>query len=174
RGTVALDGATVAGDVAVELVVADPWGVDDVTFLVDGVEVGRERQAPYDLLGSGVRGPELLDTRTLANGEHTVVAVVDRQQGDDLEVTATVTVANGVARRALLALGEHPDPTRQWPDAMMGSYLGAATAQPVLLTSYDGLSAGTARLLDGLEVTVIGGPVAIPDHVIAGLEADRL
>lgn len=174
RGTVALDGATVAGDVAVELVVSEPWLVERVVFRLDGTVVGEERQAPYDLLGSrGWDRPQLLDTRQLANGTHTVAVTIERDGAEDLQLTAEVTVANGSARTALLALGEHEIPSRQWPDAMVGSYLGAATGQPVLLTSPDRLPATTAALLDGVDVTVIGGEVAIPRAVVSGLDVTR-
>ena len=166
-----LDGATVAGSVAIEMDAGAALDVSRVVFRVDGEAVGEERQAPYDMLGSahGDR-PRLLDTRELANGTYTVTATVERWGEPTLELEATVTVANGSARTALLALGEHPVASRQWPDAMVGSYLGAATSRPVLLTGPEALPAGTAALLDAVDVTVIGGTVAIPDDVIRGLD----
>ena len=175
-GTAALDGATVAGDVAIELRAATPALVQSVTFAVDGREVHRERQAPYDLVGTADSGSaRLLDTGRLGAGDHVVTARVERVGAPDLQVTAAMTVASsdGAGRHALLTLGEHPIASRQWPDAMVGSYLGAATGQPVLLTRPDALPASTAALLDGVTVSVIGGPVAIGDEVVAGLRVDR-
>ena len=175
-GTAALDGATVAGEVAIELRVAAPALVDAVTFAIDGDDVHRERRVPYDLVGTANGATaRLLDTARLGAGDHVVTARVDRVGAPDLEVTATMTVvrSDGSGRHALLALGEHPVASRQWPDAMVGSYLGAATGQPVLLTRPDALPASTAALLDGVTVSVIGGPVAIGEDVVAGLRVDR-
>lgn len=172
-GGVLLDGATTAGLVAVELIADDDLGqIDDVTFGVNGHEVGKERMAPYDMLGTA-RGetPRRLDTRELDNGEYLVEAVVDLRGQEDLHVEATVTVANGQGRSALLALGEHDVPSRQWPDAMVGSYLGAATRRPVLLTGPDRLPSSTVSLLETVtDLTVIGGPVAISEDVVADLD----
>ena len=174
-GTVALDGATVAGQVAIELRVAEPWRVRSVAFAIDGRTVHEERYAPYDLAGSaGGDAAQLLDTARLGTGDHVVTARVERTGARDLVVEATMTVmAGGTGRHALLALGTHPVASRQWPDAMVGSYLGAATAQPVLLTRPDALPTSTARLLEGVTVSVIGGPVAIPAEVVADLRVDR-
>lgn len=172
-GGVLVDGATVAGQIAVELVADDDLGsIDDVTFTIDGHEVGTERMAPYDMLGTG-RGdrPRRLDTREFDNGQYLVEAVVDLRGQPDHHVEASMTVANGQGRSALLALGEHSVPSRQWPDAMVGSYLGAATQRPVLLTGPVRLPPSTVSLLDTvIDLTVIGGPVAIPEDVLADLD----
>ncbi len=169
-----LDTAVVAGDVAVELSAMDADAIWQVDFELDGDHVGTEQAAPFDLLGSRPRGgPRLLDTRALDNGEHTVRATVLTADGP-VVVEATFTVANGQSRQALLALGEHADPARQWPDALMGSYLGSLTARPVLLTPPDGLRASTAAVLDDVQVTtVVGGTGAIPDAVVADLVGVR-
>lgn len=169
-----LDDATVAGDVAVELLASNADAVWSVDFELDGDHVGTEQSAPFDLLGSRRRGgPRLLDSRTLDNGEHIVRARVLTPDGP-VVVEAAFTVANGQSRSALLALGEHDDPARQWPDALMGSWLGSLTARPVLLTAPDGLPATTAeRLADVADVTVIGGTGAIPDEVVDGLQGIR-
>lgn len=175
-GTVALDGATVAGEVAIELRLSDTGGVRRVRFALDGDPVREEREAPYDLAGTAGDRPGLLDTTVLGAGTHVVTATVERWSAPDTVVTATVTVVEASGQRtALLALGDNPDPTRQWPDAMVGSYYGAATGQPVLLTGPDAVPATTADLLDDVAVTVIGGPVAIADRVVRGLDvAERL
>ena len=129
-----------------------------------------------DLAGTAGGRPGLLDTTVLGAGTHVVTATVERWSAPDTVVTATVTVVEASGQRtALLALGDNPDPTRQWPDAMVGSYYGAATGQPVLLTGPDAVPATTADLLDDVAVTVIGGPVAIADRVVRGLDvAERL
>lgn len=65
-------------------------------------------------------------------------------------------------RRALLALGRHPDEARTWPDALMASYAGSLTGTPVLLTDVGKLPAATADALRGVDaVTILGGEAAI-------------
>jgi hypothetical protein len=145
--------------------------------------------------------PDVLDPRVLAEvsrrgatsvvvvgvGPSTAVVHVLRDAGLDVRrlagtdrfgtaevVARAVWGATDTTRTALLALGEHPVPSRQWPDAMMASYLGAATGQPVLLTGPDALPTGTAALLADVRVTVVGGSVAIPDDVVSGLDVRRL
>jgi putative cell wall-binding protein len=65
-------------------------------------------------------------------------------------------------REAVLALGEHADPSRSWPDALMASYYGSARFLPVLLTPADRADRRVADALVDVEATwVIGGPGAI-------------
>lgn len=66
-------------------------------------------------------------------------------------------------RRVVLALGDHADPSRAWPDSLMASYYGAATGEPVLLVAPDALPEATAAALAGVtHVTIIGGDAAVP------------
>lgn len=79
-------------------------------------------------------------------------------------------------RGVVLALGEHPDPNRAWPDSLLASYYGAATGRPVLLVPPSGLPPATAAALAGVEhVTVVGGEAAVPAatvETVRGLGAD--
>jgi hypothetical protein len=83
------------------------------------------------------------------------VTEVQRAAGRDVHATA-VAVAGRVwegvpvrERRALLALGTHPEPGRAWPDALTASWLGAVVGAPVLLTDPGSLPAATAEALRG-------------------------
>jgi putative cell wall-binding protein len=73
-------------------------------------------------------------------------------------------------RTALLALGEHPDPDRTWPDALMAGWYGAVTGAPVLLSGPTSLPPATRTALAGLaDVTVVGGEAAVSGDAVASL-----
>lgn len=172
---VALDGASVAGPVAIFLDGVDPWQVEEVRFAIAGVLEHEERQEPYDLVGSGRRGAQLWDTADLV-GTHTLEATVVGRDGSTTVVTATFEVLpvagdGGMpVRRAIIALGSHPDPARAWPDSLMASYHGAATGDPVLLVAHDRVPSTTLAALDGVsELTVIGGTAAVADGLVETL-----
>jgi putative cell wall-binding protein len=66
------------------------------------------------------------------------------------------------ARDAILAVGDHPDPARAWPDALSASALGAATGTPVLFATLERLPAVTASALGrAQDLVIVGGPNAI-------------
>lgn len=70
--------------------------------------------------------------------------------------------------RVFLALGEHADPARAWPDALSVGALAAVTKSPVLLTRPDVIPAPVRAALQNLEpplVQVIGGTGAIGETV---------
>ncbi|MBW3620950.1 MAG: cell wall-binding repeat-containing protein [Actinobacteria bacterium] len=85
-----------------------------------------------------------------------------------------------VGREVVLALGEHPDPSRAWPDSLMASYYGAATGAPVLLVGPGTLPDATVSALAGVaRVTIIGGEAAVPFETASalrglGIEVQRL
>jgi hypothetical protein len=83
----ALEGATVAGGINVRLNGACPNPAGPWSFAVDGAAVNTENLCPYELGGDNY----LLDTKTLANGAHTI-RVVGSQT-----ITATFTVNNVTA-----------------------------------------------------------------------------
>ncbi len=178
---VALDGAVLAGRVAVFVDGVDPRSVAAVRFVVDDGYEHTERHDPYDLAGSGDRGgARLWDTADVV-GTHTLVATVTGWDGTETRLEARFevrAVTGGPAapaaprRRAIVALGSHPDATRAWPDSLMASYYGAATAQPVLLVAHDRLPDATRVALVGVdEVTIIGGSAAVGDAIAAAISA---
>lgn len=68
----------------------------------------------------------------------------------------------------LLALGEAPDPSRAWPDALSATALAARLRVPILLTRGGELPDTVATVLDELQpaqVQVIGGTAAVTDAV---------
>lgn len=142
--------------------------------------------------------PSLLDSRVVAElqrlGVERVVAVglpaavaealtvagfaVDRVGGTDRYGLAAAVAARTWEeqgpgeRRVVVALGEHADPSRAWPDSLLASYFGAATGQPVLLVAPDALPDATAGALAGAtQVTIIGGEAAVPATVADAIRA---
>lgn len=70
--------------------------------------------------------------------------------------------------RVVLALGEHADPTRAWPDALSAGTLAALTKAPVLFTSSTALPEAVRALLAELRpplIQVVGGAGAISDDI---------
>jgi putative cell wall-binding protein len=70
--------------------------------------------------------------------------------------------------RVFLALGEHADPSRAWPDALSAGALAAAVQAPVLLTRGEELPPAIARVLADLRprlVQVVGGAAAVSEAV---------
>ena len=88
--TAPASGATLSGQVTVAATANDDTGVDDVTFKVDGVQIGDpDTTAPYSITW---------DTRTVSNQSHTITAVArDVSNNTTTSTTVTVTVDNSVA-----------------------------------------------------------------------------
>jgi hypothetical protein len=85
------NGATLSGSVQ-WLANASGYGIVRVDFLVDGIKKWTEQQAPYQYNGdpSGV-----LDTTTLSNASHTLVAIAyDSNSVELARATSSVTVSN--------------------------------------------------------------------------------
>ncbi|WP_375760298.1 M20/M25/M40 family metallo-hydrolase [Corallococcus exercitus] len=84
--TAPASGATVNGTTSLTATATDNVGVSRVEFLVDGVVKGSVFASPYSLAW---------DSRTVANGSHTVAAKAYDSSGNSATTTArTVTVAN--------------------------------------------------------------------------------
>ncbi|RKH43946.1 M20/M25/M40 family metallo-hydrolase [Corallococcus llansteffanensis] len=79
-------GATVTGTVSIAATATDNVGVSKVEFLVDGALKGTSFASPYSFAW---------DSRTVANGSHTVAAKASDSAGNSATTTArTVTVSN--------------------------------------------------------------------------------
>ncbi len=79
--------------------------------------------------------------------------------------------AGQTTRRALVALGTHPDPSRAWPDSLVASWDGAATGRPVLLVSPGVLPGVTRVALEGVDsVTIVGGTSAVATEVADAID----
>ena len=111
------------------------------------------------------------DVRAAAPG-----ARVDRLFGADRFATAAAVAREvwgdpGNGRGAVVALGDHPDPNRAWPDALTAGWLGALTGRPVLLTAPGTAPEATLDALDGVGAAlVIGGEAAVPQNVFGLLD----
>lgn len=146
----------------------DPERVERIRFDLDGETVNRERFWPYDLSGSKGNGVSLPGV-----GVHELEADIKYLDGSRDDVVARFEVVDATGgggpieepsgvKRAIIAKGADPDPSRSWPDALAASWYGAARRLPVLLTDSTGLPKATAEALDGVEeVLVAGGPGAI-------------
>lgn len=88
---VALDGATVAGDIYA--FVSPDDGISSVTFTVDGVRPRTDDAAPFDLAGTSGRGDARpYRTGRLGAGDHVAEAVITFADGSTETITATFTV----------------------------------------------------------------------------------
>ena len=113
-----------------------------------------------------------------AAGELPGVTTVDRLAGADRFATAAAIseALDGPGDgEVVLALGEHEDPDRAWPDAVAaGALLATGDARPLLLTRGDGLPTETAEALEELaaeRVLIVGGSAAVSSDVEDAVEA---
>ncbi len=107
------------------------------------------------------------------------IGTVDRVAGPDRFATAAAAadrldrLRDTPAAHAYLTLGAHPDPRRDWPDAVAVSALAAYRHDPILLTGPDRLPDATRQALADLyigSVTIIGGIAAVSPDVQRQLE----
>ncbi len=103
-------------------------------------------------------------------------ASVERLAGSDRYETAaavaTIVWNTSSRREAVLALGDHADPARAWPDALTAGWLGALTARPVLLTAPGTLPEATKSALSGVtSAKVVGGETPVPVSVYNAIDA---
>ena len=136
-------------------------------------EIQRLRPAHIVLVG----GPVSISAQTDADVRATApTARVDRLFGENRFATAAA-VAEAVwgqpqaGRGAVVALGDHPDPNRAWPDALTAGWLGALTGRPVLLTAPTAVPHATLEALEGVNAAlVIGGEAAVPASLFGQLD----
>ncbi|MBW3536467.1 MAG: cell wall-binding repeat-containing protein [Actinobacteria bacterium] len=136
-------------------------------------ELKRLRPAWVVLVG----GPAALSHQTDADVRSTVPgARVDRIFGPDRFATAaavsrTIWASAPGTRSAVIALGDHADPARAWPDALTAGWLGALTHRPVLLTAPDRVPQATLDALEGIgSAVVVGGEAPVPPAVFSRLD----
>jgi len=121
--------ATISGQQTITVDARDNIGVVSVTFFIDGRNVGEDTSAPFTLV---------LDTTTLANGNHTLSVTARDAAGNQASSSITVNVRNNrtptiasVPRQVMLA--------------------GSRKEVPLTVSDPDG---------DRLTVTVTGAPFA--------------
>lgn len=108
-----------------------------------------------------------------AGVEATRVAGADRYETAVRAAAEVAALAGTEATAAVVALGDHPDPSRAFPDALGAGVLAARTGAALLLVAPDRVPEATRGALAGLaDVTVVGGPAAVSEAVAADLGAD--
>lgn len=162
--------AVVAGPLAaaLEAPVLTTWtrGLDDRTagalrdlgaeqvVLVGGLEALSDRVVA-DLVAKAGIEPEGIRRIAGADAFGTAARVAD-------EVWSLL----GGRHRAVVALGDHPEPARAWPDALTSAWFGAVTGAPVLLVDHDRLPRATAEALESVdEAVLVGGSAAVSESV---------
>jgi unsaturated chondroitin disaccharide hydrolase len=91
-GSGALSGRVVSGNAYI-FAIADE-GITTVDFYLDGALRRSERTAPWDFADGTAAAARPFDTRTVADGSHSIRAVLHRASGGSVTVNATFTVAN--------------------------------------------------------------------------------
>ncbi len=158
--------------------------VEQVRFLVDGVDVGGDWSAPYQLpdgLHAVANGPHtvradaiLTDGRTLSSTTRSITlkaGLVTRLAGGDRYATAAAisaaSFAPGVAV-AYVATG------LSFPDALAGAAVAGRDGAPVLLVPGTSIPASIATELTRLQpgrIVVLGGTGVVSDAVMSALGA---
>jgi putative cell wall-binding protein len=136
-------------------------------------EIARLRPQRIVLVGGplSISNQADADVRAVAT-----TARVDRLFGADRFATAAAVAlevwrTTGGGRSAVVALGDHADPQRAWPDALTAGWLGALTGRPVLLTAPGSAPKATLDALDGVgPAVVIGGEAAVPPSVFSAID----
>lgn len=99
---------------------------------------------------------------------------IERIVGENRYGTAAQIAERLPGRTGYVALGDHPDPSRAWPDALGAGRAAAVNSDPVLLAAPSGLPGPTRAALDQVDdAVIVGGQAAVPAEVERQL-ADRL
>lgn len=171
----ALAGAALAGARGAPLVLTatDRLEDDARAVLVDG------RMQRVTILGgsAAIAASVEAQIRTV-HGSSGPTVDIERIAGADRFETATAVAEalGGDAPEVALALGQHAQFDRAWPDAMSAATLAATTDRiPTLLTHGDRLPAATRDALEALgveRVHLLGGTAAIAESVARDVAGD--
>lgn len=168
----ALAAAGLAGTSDAPVVLTGPSRLDDDV----AAQLRSWRPSRVVLLG----GPRALSASLASDvGRAAPSAQVERLQGGDRFATAAAIAGEVADRggndgRVVLALGDHPQPSRSWADAVAISGLAASHDHPVLLTRPTSLPSTTRAALERLapdHVVVPGGPSGVSDGVLDAVRA---
>ncbi len=159
----ALAGGPLAASLGAPLLLTPSDRLADVT----AAEVARLGATEAVLLGG-----EAALSAAVASDLSSRGVLVRRVAGTERFATAAAIAGElGASDEVLVAEGANADPARGWPDALSASALGSAARVPVLLVERDRLPEATATALDASDsVTVVGGPAAVGDPVVAALD----
>jgi putative cell wall-binding protein len=162
----ALVATPLAGSYNAPVLLVSDHGLDDE--VLDEIE----RLGAYRALIVGGTGtvPARVETQLAEAGFAS--SNVERFGGETRFHTAGLVTDRIVAREGgkevLLALGDHPDKSRAFPDALSAGWFGAALDLPLLLVQPDRLTEPTRARLDSLkpdEITIFGGTGSISPTV---------
>lgn len=166
----ALVAAPLAGLLGAPVLLSAPEGLDD--------EVAEEvRRLGADNAYVMGRGDQLSGEVESDLADAGVADLTRLEAPDPFELSAVVArellsypLFTGRVERVFVALGESEEPSRAWPDALSASALAAELRAPILLVRRDELSPAVADVLAELDpslVSIVGGPVAIGEQVVA-------
>lgn len=144
-----------------------------------------------DLLDKGAERVWLLGGREAISdsvgerleGEGLTVERIDGENRYETARSIALEVGPAASREVVLALGEHAEPERAWPDAVAaGAFAALPEPLPVLLTRPDEVPDPTQRALRELrtaKVLIVGGPAAVStaveeDLTTQGYEVTRI
>lgn len=160
----ALVATPLAGSYNAPVLLVGDDGLDEQTL----EEIDRLGAYRALIVGGPATVPANVETQLQAAGMDTV----ERFGGDTRFHTAGMVTDRIVAREGgsevLLALGDHEDKSRAFPDALSAGWFGAALDLPLLLVQSDGLTEPTRSRLDALrpdEITIFGGTSSISEGV---------
>ena len=161
---VSLTGVTVIGDIFVTI--NPETDVDRVIFSIDGnsTPFHTENSAPFDLNGGTVAAPNAFDTTTLSDGDHSITAEVQLNNGSTEFASATFTVANNAPSLAF-------NPANLSLSADQGS---AVMQQAVTLDTTDSLTADFDLTSNTAWLTVSPSSGATPGQLTLTIDPSGL
>lgn len=166
----ALVAGPLAGSLSSPILLVPSTGLPDVV----AEEIARLHSDHAWIIGGTARIPEFVEDQLTDAGIQRITRLSGANRYETAAAVADAVITREHPAEAFLALGEHPDPTRAFPDALAAGAFGATFQAPVLLAAPTNLPQATAEVLvsrdwpDG--ITVFGGSSAVPDDVLAVAE----
>jgi len=136
-------------------------------------EIKRLRPARIVMVGgvASVSSQVEADLRTLSSTS-SVERIAGADRYDTAAQVAAVVWSRTSRKEAVVALGDHVDPARAWPDALTAGWLGALTGRPVILTAPGALPEASRSALSGVtSAKVVGGETPVPPAVYSAVDA---
>jgi len=155
-----LAGATLSGPVTVRVEASDAVGVSVVRVLIDGVEIGQDGGAPFEVSW---------DTTESLNGSHSITAVASDAGGNESDASIAVQVDNGGLPANAVTLTNPVDGS-----TVCGSITATAAAIPAIVQvefTVDGVVLGTDA---SAPFTAVWDTAAFTDgsHVVRAVGSD--
>jgi hypothetical protein len=158
------DGALVAGTIPFAASAADEVGVVGLQLMVDGVNLGAERQAPpYDVMWN---------SGSAANGVHVLAAVGRDAAGNQRSASVTITVANDLTAPAIALTSPAGGTTSVTGTITLASDASDDVGVAGVQFTIDGVNAGAELSAPPYEIAWNSGSVANGAHQIAAIARD--